>query len=202
LIQSAYWHLFTVTVHSPVGKNPEKFKIKIPEGQHGSFANNDLQHIDPTANHQKFGNGLKKALYNYMHEIAFDFHLQEWFDFPVPETTIDEFLIENYLDLPDKADYERLNHYLYFIGNQPELIKGKRKSQLIFHSRNQLIKIKDENQSIDIIYSLLRKLSGFQSIKLIDFSKEFEQKTGYTFMLFSQTDTWFRLKEAGLVLVK
>jgi organic radical activating enzyme len=202
LIQSAYWHLFTVTVHSPVGKNPQKYKIKIPDGQHGTFANNDLQHIDKAAKHQKFGTGLKKALYNYMHDVGFDFHLQEWFDFPVPETQIDELLIENYLNLPDKQDSEKLNYQLYYIGNKAELRKSKQKLQLIFHTKNELIKIKDDEQVVKEIYQLLNTLDNYKSIKLIDFSKRFEENTDFPFMLFSQTNNWYKLKDAGLVLIK
>ncbi|MCF6240704.1 MAG: radical SAM protein [Bacteroidales bacterium] len=202
LIQSAYWHLFTVTVHSPVGKNPEKFKITIPKGQHGSFANNDLQHIDTANNHEKFGNGLRKALYNYMNDIGFDFHLQEWFDFPVPETSVDEYLIDNYLDLPDKPDYEKLNYRLYYIGNDFIVKNNKRKMQLVFHTKNTIIKIKDTTEVINSISKLLINLSDFKSIKLLDFSRDFEKQTGFSFMIFLQTDSWQKLKDAGLVLIK
>ncbi len=202
LVQSAYWHLFTVTVHSPVGKNPAKFKIKIPKGQHGTFANNDLQHIDLVADHKKYGEGLRKALYNYMHDVGFDFHLQEWFHFTVPETTVDESLIENYLNLPDKPDFERLNYRMFFIGNMPALTKHKRKVQLNFPAKHSLIKIKDEIPVIEAVYELIKSLKNFNSIKLIDFSKEFEKNTGYPFMLFAQTGNWFKLKEAGLIIIK
>jgi len=202
LIQSAYWHLFTVTVHSPVGKMPEKFKISIPDGQHGSFANNDLKHIDKANNHKKFGKGLNKALYNYMHDIGFDFHLQEWFDFQVPETDVDEFLIEKYLDLPDKPDYDKLKYKLYFIGNRAKLISNKRKSQLIFHTKQELIKVKDEDKIIHAVSELLEKLTGFKYVYLSDFSENFENQTGISFKMFAQTDTWYKLKKAGLILIK
>ncbi len=201
LIQSAYWHLFTVTVHSPVGKNPEKFKISIPQGQHGSFANNDLRHIDKTYNHKKFGKGLNKALYNYMHDIAFDFHLQEWFDFPVPETGVDEFLIEKYLELPDKPDYEKLKHKLYFIGNPAEIIQNKKKLQLIFHTKDNIIKIKDKEEVIYSISELVQQLSGLEKLHLSDFVESFESRTNIPFKIFSQTDNWHKLKKAGLVLI-
>ena len=48
LIQSAFWHQFTATVHSDVGINPEKYHVKIIEPPAGRFAKNDLQHEDPT----------------------------------------------------------------------------------------------------------------------------------------------------------
>lgn len=202
LIQSAYWHLFTVTVHSPVGKNPEKYKIKIPDGQHGPFANNDLKHIDKANNHLKFGKGLNKALYNYMHDVGFDFHLQEWFDFQIPQTRVEEFLIEKYLDLPDKPDFEKLTHKLYFIGNKPKITKNKRKTTLIFHTKQELIKVKDETSVIYSISELFQKLLDDKNISLSDFKESFENQTGIGFKLFTQTNNWTRLKDAGLILLR
>lgn len=89
ILQSAFWHLFTMTAHSPVGLNPEKYKVKKVTEAIGSFANNDIAHLDPTgADHEKYSFGLKKSLYNYMHQIGLDDPLQKWFDFPVPKTTV------------------------------------------------------------------------------------------------------------------
>ena len=89
VLQSAFWHLFTMTAHSPVGLAPEKYKVKKRTNELGTFANNDIEHDDPTgANHELFGFGLKKALLNYMHGACFEMPLQKWFDFKVPKTTI------------------------------------------------------------------------------------------------------------------
>ena len=52
LLQSAFWHQFAMTVHSPVGKDPEKYKVIRTGPEFKGFANNDLYHEDPTgANH-------------------------------------------------------------------------------------------------------------------------------------------------------
>lgn len=89
ILQSAFWHLFTMTAHSPVGLDPAKYKVKKQTEAIGTFANNDIAHIDPTgADHESFSFGLKKSLYNYMHNIGLDDPLQKWFDFPVPKTTV------------------------------------------------------------------------------------------------------------------
>jgi radical SAM superfamily enzyme YgiQ (UPF0313 family) len=89
ILQSAFWHLFTMTAHSPVGLNPEKYKVKKKTELIGTFANNDIEHIDPTgADHESFSFGLKKSLYNFMHQIGLDNSLQKWFDFPIPKTTV------------------------------------------------------------------------------------------------------------------
>lgn len=89
VLQSAFWHLFTMTAHSPVGLEPDKYRVRKKSDAVGSFANNDIEHIDMTgADHETFSFGLKKSLYNYMHQIGLDDPLQKWFDFPVPKTTV------------------------------------------------------------------------------------------------------------------
>lgn len=89
LVQSGFWHRFALTAHSPIGLNPEAFKITIKNLQPGTFANNDLEYDDPTGcNHELFGDGLSKSLFNFMHGIGFEFPLQDWFDFKIPLSTI------------------------------------------------------------------------------------------------------------------
>ena len=102
VLQSAFWHLFTMTAHSPVGLAPEKFLVKKVSNEIGTFANNDIAHTDPTgADHELFGFGLKKALFNYMHGNCFEFPLQKWFDFKVPNTTIAPHFIQKAINEPD-----------------------------------------------------------------------------------------------------
>jgi len=102
VLQSAFWHLFTMTAHSPVGLAPEKFLVKKVFNEIGTFANNDIAHTDPTgADHELFGFGLKKALFNYMHGNCFEFPLQKWFDFKVPNTTIATHFIQKAITEPD-----------------------------------------------------------------------------------------------------
>ncbi len=89
ILQSAFWHLFTMTAHSPVGLQPAKFNVKRENDNTGTFANNDIVHIDETgADHETFSYGLKKSLFNYMHGIGLEEPLQKWFDFKVPKTKI------------------------------------------------------------------------------------------------------------------
>lgn len=89
IVQSGYWHQFSMTAHSPIGINPEKFKVRSLQSEAGSFANNDLPHEDPTgAKHHQYSEGLRKSLYNYMHGLGFELPLQYWFDFPIKKTSI------------------------------------------------------------------------------------------------------------------
>ena len=80
-IQSGFFHRFTCTVHSPVGKHPEEYGVTLSPPLHPTFANNDINFTDATGvDHDAFGAGLRKALYNYMHGIGLDLDVREWFD--------------------------------------------------------------------------------------------------------------------------
>lgn len=93
-LQSAYWHRFSATAHSPVGKNPDKYGIKLREVR-STFARNDIEFEDSTGvDHDELTGGLKKALYNYMLGIGLDEDVRFWFDFPVPKPKVSRQLIE------------------------------------------------------------------------------------------------------------
>ncbi len=99
LLQSAFWHQFAMTVHSPVGINPEKYSVVRTGPEFAGFASNDLYHEDPTgADHEKYSDGLKKALYNYMHRKGFELPLKDFFDFLVPHTEVPKKSISKYLN--------------------------------------------------------------------------------------------------------
>jgi radical SAM superfamily enzyme YgiQ (UPF0313 family) len=79
-IQSGFFHRFTCTVHSPVGKHPEQYGVTLAPPPRTTFANNDINFTDATGiDHDVFGAALKKALYNYMHGIGLDLDVREWF---------------------------------------------------------------------------------------------------------------------------
>jgi hypothetical protein len=91
LIQSAFWHQFAMTSHSLVGQNPKQFNVIAKKAKPILFADNDVEHEDPTgANHDKFSFGLKKSLHNFMHQVHIDKPLSYWFDFKIPKTIIEK----------------------------------------------------------------------------------------------------------------
>ncbi len=149
LVQSGFWHLFVMTAHSPVGQDPEKFGVISLSRENGSFANNDLQHADPGGcNHELFGEGLKKALYNYMHGICFDFPLQEWFEFDVPHTTLAPRYIEAQINRMEEVPLVPGTKVVWLGGvcsmtKYERTKKGKniRMAALILHNRDREVKI-------------------------------------------------------------
>ncbi|OHX22128.1 B12-binding domain-containing radical SAM protein [Chromobacterium sphagni] len=88
-IQSGFFHRFACTVHSPVGKNPEEYGVKLVPLPEGNFGKNDVGFIDPTGtDHDAMGRALNKALYNYMHGIGLDSDVRAWFDQRVPRPQV------------------------------------------------------------------------------------------------------------------
>lgn len=91
-LSSAYWHRFALTAHSPVGLNPEKFKVKIvPQkiSEHGLFAKNELPFTEEKfVDHDVLGVGLRRALFNFMLGQGLDMDLRDWFDVKVPKPKV------------------------------------------------------------------------------------------------------------------
>jgi hypothetical protein len=91
-IQSGFFHRFACTVHSPVGKSPADYGVKVVPLPEVSFAKNDIAFIDPTGtDHDTLGRGLKKAIYNYMHGVGVEEDVRQWFEMPkgkCPKTTV------------------------------------------------------------------------------------------------------------------
>jgi hypothetical protein len=95
-IQSGFWHRFAATAHSPIGKAPELFGIRLRPEPTVSFARNDLEFDDPTGvDHDALGEGLRRALYNYMHGNALDEDVRVWFrPSRVPRATVPRDFVE------------------------------------------------------------------------------------------------------------
>ncbi|HUR42137.1 MAG TPA: radical SAM protein [Verrucomicrobiae bacterium] len=88
-IQSGFFHRFTCTVHSPVGRDPAAYGVTLQPLPPTPFAKNDIGFIDPTGvDHDALGLGLKKAIYNFMHGIGLDEDVRQWFDMRVPKPTV------------------------------------------------------------------------------------------------------------------
>ena len=97
-LQSAFWHRFSVTAHSPIGKDPAAFGVELLPMPEVTFARNDLKFRDRTGvDFGPLGEGLNRALYNYMNGLGFDLDLRDWFSIKVPRTKVPPDLIERSL---------------------------------------------------------------------------------------------------------
>ena len=80
-IQSAFWHRYAMTIHSPSGICPQSVGAKHVDQPLAPFANNEIpfttsQEIDLDF----YGKGLNLATYNYMQGAGYDIPVKKWFN--------------------------------------------------------------------------------------------------------------------------
>ncbi len=209
ILQSGFWHQFAMTAHSPVGMFPEEFGV-IPEMNDITFANNDIQFKDKTGiNHDKFSFGLKKSLFNFMHGICFDYELQDWFDFKIPNTTIPSDYIVSCLE-SENTFATKPSAKIVWIGAKPlteTYAKSKKGNswemmKLTFHDKRETVEISlDNDKAAWLVKSL--ELLAVSNGKAITFA---QLKTSYENQFEDFELFWFSkpvktLKEFGLLAI-
>ena len=211
VVQSGFWHRFAMTAHSPIGLNPDRFKVSIENKKSGSFANNDRIHTDPKgANHELFGDGLRKSLFNYMHGICFDFPLQRWFDFKVPKTTVAPTFIQSAIERPALESLSP-NSKVYWIGGAVSVrYLEKKKKNRTFEMAEVTVFNKQQNLVISVNQHEGKWLEKqLQALSLTSNSQHtygelnasFEADTDSDFVLFWNSKPINKLRENGLVVL-
>ena len=209
VLQSGFWHQFALTAHSPIGLNPSEYGIT-PIFKDITFANNDVDFKDKTGiDHSKFSYGLKKSLFNFMHDIGFEMPLQEWFDFKIPKTQIKPNLIQSYLESEANFNIQPTAKILW-LGGMPlidEQIKTKRgvtrhQLKMTFHDTTETFQIIMEKEMGEWLLNVLEQLTPHQEKQTSfaqlknDFETCFED-----FELFWFSKPIRRLKEHGLLVL-
>ena len=183
ILQSGFWHQFAMTAHSPVGMYPEQFKVQKESAKIGSFANNDIFHIDPTGtDHSLFSDGLKKSLFNFMHGIGFDLNLNQWFDFKIPKTKIPKNYIEQAVNQEEDVSLKPSSKIVW-LGTKPTIkhITKNQKGRLLnlaslsFHDKKESFNIAVEQKQGEWLVEILKLISASSS-KVYTFQ---EVKTHY-----------------------
>ena len=183
ILQSGFWHQFAMTAHSPVGMFPDEYGV-IPEQNQITFANNDIVFTDKTGiNHEKFSFGLKKSLFNYMHAIGFDFPLQEWFNFKIPQTKINPDFIYNALQEPKSLELKP-NLRVFWNGNLPvvsHFTKTKKGNswqmiQLDFHSKSGFESLQFDKEIGEWLLYIFEKckIENSQNMTISKIKEDFE----------------------------
>ena len=209
ILQSGFWHQFAMTAHSPVGMLPEEFGV-IPEMNTITFANNDIQFKDKTGiNHDKFSFGLKKSLFNFMHGICFDYELQDWFDFKIPNTTIPSDYIVSCLESEDTFA-AKPSAKIVWIGGKPlteTYAKSKKGNswemlQLTFHDKRETVAISLEKDKADWLIKTLEVLdiSNEKPRTIMQLKTDFEIQYD-DFELFWFSKPLNTLREFGLLVI-
>ncbi|MFZ4457227.1 MAG: B12-binding domain-containing radical SAM protein [Bacteroidales bacterium] len=210
VLQSGFWHLFTLTAHSPIGQDPAEFGI-LHTANSGKFANNDVSHQDPTgADHIKHGDGLRKALYNYMHEAGFDLPLSSWFDFKTPPTTIPRGFIHKALEQKETQELP-LTRQVVWLGGKAEtktiskIRKGKQRNvvQFTFHLKTFDLAFETSVEIGNWLADFLSEITQFNRTKTTveQMKQSFEAQSLGDFNQFWQSKTMTELRDSELLIL-
>jgi hypothetical protein len=209
IIQSGFWHQFAMTAHSPVGLNPDEFGV-IPLQNEISFANNDINFIDKTGiDHEQFSYGLKKSLYNFMHGMCFDYTLQDWFDFKIPNTKIVSDYIYTCLEKDEDFSFKPFAK-VFWLGSKPEVSSFSKSKkgmswqmmELTFQSKTDTFKINLEEGKANWLLLLLKKISVYEGAvySLLQIKSEYEIEFE-DFELFWFSKPIIQLRNNGLLVL-
>ncbi len=210
VIQSGYWHQFSMTEHSPVGKNPEKYQVKKIGPEKGYFANNDLIHEDPLGcDHQQFTDGLKTSIYNYMHGMGLEYNPQEWFDFMTPSVSISPTVINNAIHNYKVNDWELTKHQIIWTGTIPEfqIYKTKKKKQrasFTFFTKQENFELTLDLHLGETIFELFPKflINSSEKITIEQFQEILDSIEEVDTKQVIKSEFWRTLRKKGLLLIR
>lgn len=106
LLDSAFWHKFSLTKHSTLyseweqGKHPNLKPIFPPKT---AFANYEL-HFEGEEKSNKYSSPLNNALNDWMHGKSLEKPIEKWFNFAMPKPSISKNFVNNAIE-----NYESLN---------------------------------------------------------------------------------------------
>jgi len=205
LIDSAFWHLFTLTIHSPIAKDIQNYDIKILNSQKYKFANNNLVHRNLSGmNFYKYSKGLDKSLYNYMQNLGINNTLQTWFDFHIPKTTIKRNEIKNILRNSDDHKIKQNSTFIW-IASAPQIITSdSRKAKLVIHNNNSIGEWILKKEIADWLISVYNNITtvGISNRRITskDILKNIPNGEK-TFVKFQKSKTWKEIKDISLLII-
>jgi hypothetical protein len=209
LLQSAFWHRFVPTAHSPVGLAPTAHGITVTGPPFAGFAENDLEYKDRRASQPEWiGRALRTAISNYMDGAGWDRNVRIWFDRPVPVSTVRHDWLRRALDVPPAAPESAQERRAVWIGGTPVLeLKGRGRTRMILptrtHDTSLSLPLTQARWLLELLRSATPRLEADHVIypRLTDLREQYRKETQREFDEFSNGAAWRKVRKAGLLLV-
>jgi radical SAM superfamily enzyme YgiQ (UPF0313 family) len=209
LVQSAFWHQFIATAHSPIGLAPAAHGIRIEGPGFQGFAENDLVHHDGQDRRPEWvGRALRTALSNYMEGTGLEEDVRTWFERPVPASTVRQDWVRRLSTHPSIAAESGLERRAVWIGGRPALgPAGRRRMTVILPSRTDdaavSLPLAQGRWLLDLIDRTTPRLSRNRTgyPRIAELREQFEEQTQGHFDEFWNGKAWRAVRKMGLLLV-
>ncbi len=209
LIQSAFWHRFTATAHSPIGLNPEQYGIQVVGPSFEGFAENDLEYVEPTSpGWDMIGEGLRAALWHYKEGRELHRDVREWFPVPMPKPKVPKRWVRNVLQEELPKDPSRVERKFVWIGGHPDVEPGKGDlCRIVLSNRVQDEDMQMKRGRTEWFLNLLQRATPTHSTSGHRYPVFKEVRAGYPFGGPKGFDQWWKspsaikAKEIGLLLI-
>lgn len=198
LLDSAYWHRFALTMHSEIFKYSGKFNISVPNKELNPFANNDVNYIDNSGSGiDDMGNGLKKAVYNFMLGIELDKDIRSWFDLSLPKPKIKKGFVRKILD--SNSYGINTDKRILWLGKEAHV----RKKIIEIYGISGKIEYELPKDIADWLCNLINQSSIFTSdgVKIQEAIASFPKHSSLGFSDFVNNEIWDDLFDAGLIII-
>jgi hypothetical protein len=209
LIQSAFWHKFTATAHSPIGLAPEAHGIRITGPTFGGFAENDLAHDDPFGEAPDWlGAGLRNALSAYKEGEGVTADVRGWFDRPVPRPKVSRNWAGHALSDQSIGESPTAERRFVWAGGVPVVEPdGRRRCRVILPSRTQDVELRlvpdQATWLIDLIHAATprREKHGNGYPPLGEVRSQYPSGGRRGFDTWIRSPAWRKVKKIGLLLI-
>ena len=208
LLQSAFWHKFTATAHSPIGLNPSREGITILGPVFRGFAENDLRHADPNATCPAWlGEGLRTAVLNYIEQAGLTVPVQRWFSHSVKPSRVPRTWLRQALADTPQAPLSAERRCVW-IGGRPVVaaMRGAR-TRVILPTKTEDFTISLSPDQVEWLLTLLQDSTPSPQRTSHDYPRIAEARLHFPgtgsrgFDRFARTAAWQRTRQAGLLLI-
>lgn len=167
LLDSAFWHKFSLTKHSTVyrewqqGKHPDLKPLPTPKNQ---FAENDI-HWEGEHKSDRYSEPLNAALELWMHGEKLNKNVESFFPFKMPKPSIDKNFVDSKIALYEKnrdQSFSRLpsdNQKFVWLGGIPLILKSSSGIQLCWSYMGELLYADTKKSEAQKIRELLIRIS-------------------------------------------
>jgi radical SAM superfamily enzyme YgiQ (UPF0313 family) len=206
LMQSAFWHRFTATAHSPIGLNPKSHGLRILGPEFGGFAENDLQHKDQVGQTPDWlGEGLRRSTLNFLEGRGLTMDVRHWFDHQAPKPQVPSSWVNRLLKHRHRKDDPRLERRLVWLGKEPTCKESGKHRPMIIQGYPPAAAITLKKAEAQWLTDLIEKNSprSKRSTPYLLFREASATYPGSSkeFARFIASPGWAKIRSAGLLLV-